>query len=277
LVVTFAGPFCFWLEGDATKIDSIKVMAPPVGPYYPGARHQPWFGTSANEKLVLSQQDYTLVIDGHKPPSTFPTPSGTSIFYYEQGPGNGVAPLAPLFNLRAPIPDIIVGVVPTVVKMVCTPGTPDSYCKEWTVYATNLTFVYQNVPDLKGVNILLGQGTSQYFSPCFDNDQMLPSAGLGIHLSPLERLDPGHKQATKTWSQMLAMYPWMDKEITGIDFCPQFDASACPVDPKSCHDEKNARQHGKVAAVGVGPGNDCQVCTMMLPPVGFKSKLKKPL
>src|SRR5215471_10844525 len=124
LIVNFAGPFCFWLE-----TGSIKVMAPPVGPDYLPAQHQPWFGTTANEKPVRgTPSEYKLTIDGFTPPTTLPIPSGTGLFYYEQGEGTGVAPL---FNLFVPIPNQIIGIVPTVVAMVCSPTTHDPYCSQY--------------------------------------------------------------------------------------------------------------------------------------------------
>jgi hypothetical protein len=261
LVVTFAGPFCFWLDSD-----SVKVMAPPVGPLYVPAPHTPWFGTSTNEKPVHgTPADYKLVIDGYQAPTTTPIPAGTRVFYYEQGQGKGAPPL---FNLSVPVPNVVIGVRPTVAKMVCSPTNPDPYCKQWNSYASGLTFLYQNV-DLQGVHIL--QGASEYFRPCFTNDEVLPAAGLGIHLTPVDRrADPSHGHAKKVWSQMLAMYPWMGQEITGIEFCPNFDPSACSFDPASC----GTATHRSEAKVMIGPGDDCEVPGMLLGPIGSRAKRK---
>jgi len=267
LIVSFAGPFCFWLE-----TDSVKVMAPPVGPDYLPAPHQPWFGTTANEKPVSgAATDYKLVINGYIQPASLPVPSGTSVFNYEQGTGSGVAPL---FNLSVPIPNQVIGIVPTVVKMICSPGTPDPYCTQWNSYSSGLTFVYKNV-DLQGVHIL--QGASDYFHPCFINDEALPAAGLGIHLTQMDRHpDPHHVHAKKVWSQMLAMYPWMNKEITGIEFCPDFDPAVCNFDPAQCGTAKSTRQKNQPPGrLLVGYGSDCEVPDMLLRRTGSKAKLQR--
>src|SRR5882672_4211648 len=54
LVVAFAGPFCYWqgLHESSDNCQCITVMAPPVGPDYTKAPHQPWLGTTSNEKKI---------------------------------------------------------------------------------------------------------------------------------------------------------------------------------------------------------------------------------
>jgi hypothetical protein len=265
LVVAFSGPFCFWQENG-----SIKVMAPPVGPTYPNAPHQPWSGTSANTIPinVPPGTTLTLAIDGYTPPPVTAV-SGTPTFLYQQGSDNGVTPL---FNLTVPNPNTMIGVSATGVKMVCTPGTPDPYCTEFLVFASGLSLLYHNV-SLEGVSIK--NGSAELFKPCFKNDTSLQDATLGVHLSPLERHhDPKHIHAKAVWSQMLEMYPWMKREITGIDFCRDFDPSGCPptCNPQGSHkrEEREAMQR-----VLVGHGGNCEVPIMVLNPGGAGGKVKK--
>jgi len=71
---------------------------------------------------------------------------------------------------------------------------------------------------------------------------------------------------------MLSMYPWMQKEITAIDFCPDFDPSDCHFDPARC-DLKS--KHPAPARVLGGPGDDCQVPPMNLGQPGFTRKRTK--
>jgi hypothetical protein len=245
LVIAFSGPFCFWQEsGD------IKVMAPPVGPTNPRVPHQPWIGTTTNETAIRVAPGTTLTlgIDGYTAPASAQL-SGTPSFPYEQGQGSGAPPL---FNLVVPIPNVIIGVRPTVVKMVCSAGESYPYCTQYTAFASGLSFLYQNVA-LDGVHIdgLAG------FKPCFTNDASLQDATLGVHLTPLDRHpDPDHRHAKQVWAEMLGMYPWIQKEITGIKFCPNFDPASCTFDPSQCADSKNPIQ--------VGPGSDCEVPIMTL-------------
>jgi hypothetical protein len=276
LVVAFAGPFCYWQESPTI----IKVMAPPVGPNYMQARHQPWAGTTANEKMinVSAGTGLTLAIDGYVPPQT-PTQTGTKAFLYEQGTGTG---LTPLFNLFVPVPNVIIGVRQTAVMMACTPGTEDPYCKEYMVFASGLSFLYKNV-NVDGVAI--NQGPVEFFKPCFKNDASLQDATLGVHLTPLNRNpDPDHTHAKLVWTRMLGMYPWMAGEITGIDFCPNFNAAVCDFDPKLC--TPGPKHHGDAAhgkkgplTVLVGPGNDCEVPIMGLglpgSPLNINKKKRK--
>lgn len=250
LVVTFAGPFCYWQESG-----KIKVMAPPVGPNFHAYPHQPWFGTTTNEIAVDTQRgtDFELKLGDYTPP-TKTDRSGTNLFPYEQGQGTGAKPL---FTLYVPAPKVIIGMWPTVVKMVCTPGTPDPICTDYTVLASGTTFLYENVAPEK-VKFIFADTGKDFFTPCFTNDAALPANGLGVHLTPLHRPDPGHLHAKEVWGQMIAMYPWMKKEITGIDFCPNFDTAVCNFDPKLC--SLNAKPH----RIMVGPGGDCQVPIMDL-------------
>jgi hypothetical protein len=288
LVVAFAGPFCFWQgvpQGNCPDSPActhcITVMAPPVGPNCPNRkiRHQPWVGTTANENAINVAPCTTLTLNlpGYTSP-TGPAYSGTQRFDYPQGSGSGAA--EPLFNLAVPIPDIIIGVRPTSVMMVCASGVPDNYCTEYCIYATGLSFVYKNVP-LNGVSIT--NGSAPFFNPCFTNDAELKDATLGVHLTPLDRNpDLGHVHATQVWEQMLAMYPWMQKEITSIDFNPTFNPASC--DQPQCitrsdmsnhkKDHKKAKSDHQTNLL-IGPGNDCQVPIMNLPPPGPNNKRKR--
>ena len=75
LVVSFTGPYCFWWNTTETS-PSIKVMVPPVGPCYPLAPHQPWVGTSQNEKPITTEQlkengiNFCLKLPGYSSPKT---------------------------------------------------------------------------------------------------------------------------------------------------------------------------------------------------------------
>ena len=253
LVVTFAGPFCFWQDAG-----NIKVMAPPVGRNYEKVPHQPWIGTTTNETVIDVPRGtaLSLTMEGYTPPPS-PQQTGTPAFIYEQGAGNGATPL---FNLMAPVPNAIIGVHPTVTKMVCASGVPDPTCTQFTVLASGLSFLYHDI-DLDGVRITTAG--SNFFKPCFTNDESLHEANLGIHLTPLDRHpDPDHGHAKEVWGRMLSMYPWMQAEISGIDFCPDFDTSICAFDPKLCGTTHKSSQHQN--RVMVGPGGDCQVPVMML-------------
>ncbi|HTD22036.1 MAG TPA: hypothetical protein VK738_05245 [Terriglobales bacterium] len=267
LVVTFDGPFCFWQE-----TQDIKVMVPPVGPDCHGAEHQPWFGTTTNQIAVNVDPgtNLTLAINGYVPPTDGPCRSGTSSFDYEQGAGKGSDPL---FNLFVPIPDIIIGVRPTAAKMICAPGVTDPYCTQFAIYCSGWSFVYQNV-NLNGVAIT-GPDPSKppFFTPCFTNDASLKEATLGVHLTPLDRHpDPEHKHAKKVWSQMLSMYPWMQTEINGIDFCANFDPGSCNFDPAKCI---STPKPGHKHPLMVGPGSDCEAPIMGLNPPGSNPRRRK--
>jgi hypothetical protein len=265
LVVAFSGPFCFWQENG-----SIRVMAPPVGPTNPKVAHQPWTGTSANTTPinVTPGTTLTLVIDGYSP-APVTAQSGAPKFVYEQGSGTGVTPL---FNLTVPNPNTMIGVGATGVKMVCKQGTPDPYCTQFMVLACGLSLLYQNVA-LDGVSIKIG--STEFFQPCFVNDTSLQDATLGIHLSPLERhLDPHHIHAKEVWSQMLDMYPWMKTEITGIDFCPDFDPTTCP---PSCSLQGSHKTEEREALqrILVGHGGNCEAPIMVLNPGGAGGRVRK--
>jgi len=266
LVVVFSGAFCFWQDGDR-----FKVMVPPVGKESKDP-HLPWAGTTANSKALQGFPNFTLSVGGFTSSSggALPPFTGTPYFSYEQGPGSGVPPL---FNFFAPAPTQIIGIRPTSAKMICKPGTTDPYCTEYMIYASGLSFVYQNV-DLDRVLITADsdQGPSAFYKPCFVNDASLAEATVTIHLTPLTRVeDPGHAHARYVWKQMVSMYPWMQEEIHDIDFCRDFDPSTCPA---SCliapgkakgHEEPPSR-------LLVNPSNDCQAPIMILPAGGNRKK-----
>src|SRR5215472_605686 len=236
LIVTFLGAFCFWQDGNR-----YKVMVPPV-PVYPADdenSHLPWAGTSANAKRLLGFDNFTLTIGGCSPPSGVALPlfTGTDAFTYPQEKeGGGGTP--PLLNLFVPMPNQVIGIRPTGAKMVCQPGKSCQASKKYQNFASGLSFVYQNV-DLDHVMITpdSGKGPEDSYKACFTNDTLLQQATLTIHLTPLKFvLDRFHKHATHVWQQMLSMYPWMQEYIKGIDFCDDFDPSACPA---SCPPEQN--------------------------------------
>jgi len=150
--------------------------------------------------------------------------------------------------------------------MVCVPGVTDPYCTNYNVYASGLSFVYCNVT-LDGVDIK--KESDEFFKPCFINDDCLKDATLGVHLTPLNRhADPHHDRAKYVWKRMLSMYPWMKTEITGIDFCPDFNPADCP---SKCSSAKH-RPPGQPEA---GPGSDCEVPPMNLGQPGFTHTRRK--
>lgn len=263
LIVTVAGPFCYWLLDGA-----VKVMAPPVGTDYYHAAHQAWMGTSTNETMLASTSsanppEYVLGIKPFPvvpPAAALPLISGTPAFAYEQGtpPGKN-----PLFNLILPYPERVIGVRPTDVTILKCPDSVQTS----GLLAAGLTLYYPNV-DLNQVMVTVGG--VQYFQPCFNNDKDLPCATLGIHLTQLnQRPDKYHHHARHVWDQMLAMYPWMQDEIKGIKFNP-FDPAQCPPEPASKGPAK--APPGKAL---YGPGNDCEVPIMVLSPTGTSGARKK--
>ena len=250
LVVTFSGAFCFWQYADR-----IKVMVPPVGKLSKDP-HLFWATTTKNSKAFDKLKGYSLSL-GAKPVFTNksrPVPTGSELFTYKQGKGVGAQTL---LDFYVPIPSQIIGIRPTLAKMKCTSG--DRYCSEFVLLASGLTFVYPQV-NLDEVTIVpySDSDVADTFKPCFDNDAALKEATLTIHLTPLDRVtDPGHGHATYVWEQMLSMYPWMQKEIKGIDFCLHFDPSTCP---PSCVERTPPNGNPQV-----GPSDDCQVPIMLLP------------
>lgn len=252
LIVTVNGPFCYWLLEN-----QVKVMAPPVGTDSKMAAHQAWMGTSANEIMLHSTsrgmpRDYTL--EFKRPAAAaakMPIISGTPAFAYEQGSPLGASPL---FNFYLPFPERVIGVRPTDATILECPGSmqPNG------LLAAGLTFYYPSV-DLDQLRVTIGD--KPFFQPCFTNDQDLPCASLGIHLTQLnQHRDEHHRHAKFTWNQMLTMYPWMQDEIKGIVF-NDFDPAKCPPEPgkKSAKKGPNLPQYG--------PGNDCEVPIMVLSPI----------
>lgn len=257
LVVSFTGPFCFWWNNPSDR--SIKVMVPPVGLKDELAPHQPWFGTSQNEKRanVWPNTDLFLDLPGYISPRV-PEQDILEPFVYQQGRGAGSPPL---FNLTVPLPNKFIGVRPTSAKMVCSDGIHDDYCTKYLTYATGVTLLYNNV-DLNAVRIKLDG--KDFFTPCFENDRLLPTAGLGIHMTPLQRQDiEDHQHAKYVWKQMLKMYPWMNNEIERIEFCPTFDPSSCK---DSCQ-PKTDETPKHTGTLFFGTGNNCEAPNMCLLPV----------
>ena len=263
LIVTVAGPFCYWLLDNA-----VKIMAPPVGTDYHHAAHQAWMGTSTNETMLASTSsanppEYVLGIKPFPlahPGAALPLISGTPAFAYEQGtpPGQN-----PLFNFILPFPERVIGVRPTDVTILKCPDSVQTS----GLLAAGLTLYYPNV-DLNQVTVTVGG--APYFQPCFDNDKDLPCATLGIHLTQLnQRPDKYHRHAKHVWNQMLAMYAWMQDEIKGIKFNP-FDPAECPFE----HPAKRPATP-RPAAPEYGPGNDCEVPIMVLSPIGKNSAKRK--
>ena len=247
LVVTFFGPFCFWAE---TKEKKYKVMAPLVGTDVKLARHQAWTATSENETILNSSQcaispEYELYVPG---PERSPKISGTTAYEYPQ---EGPPGPKTLFTLSTPNPDEIIGVRPTRVNFKASRAVAQS-----GLLAAGLTFVYRDV-DVK--KVMLTQRTPakssagpdkcpwlKPYQPCFDNDVTLPSATLGIHLSRVDQSQNAHDHANFVWARMEEMYPWMEK--TTLSF-PGFNPAGCPPGP---------------GTLEIGPGNDCEVPTMLL-------------
>jgi hypothetical protein len=258
--INFNGPFCFWLEDT-----HVKVMAPPVGStfMYP---HQAWMATASNETRVNVQPgtDLTLNIKGYTPSPDYRI-DGTTAFSYPQGMGG--EPATPMFNLRVPKPYMAIGVHPSVVKMQCKNST-EPYCTKFSKFSSGVTFFYPAV-DLKGMIVMADGNSTTLFKPCFGNDEILPSATLAVNLTPTTPVnnDHNHQHAKAVWQAMLSMYPWMREEITGIDFCPNFDPAVCDFDPASCMDATSSKSSSRTTIL-VGMGNNCQVPIMTLPPGG---------
>jgi hypothetical protein len=262
LVVMFSGAFCFWQEEKG-----YKVMAPPVGPHSKNP-HLPWAGTTANTKPLQGFENFRLKLGGYTPPSggIQPNFTGTDVFTYAQEPGSGAPPL---LNLFVPRPSQRIGILPTGVKIICKSGSSYPWCNKYLVFASGLSFVYEKV-DLDDVLITpdSDKGSADSYKACFTNDADLQEATLTIHLTPLKQvLDPDHDHARYVWKQMLSMYPWMEDDIQDIDFCPDFDPSACPAgcNPQS---SQSHQRHDEGQRIMVGPGSDCQVPIMVLPPGG---------
>jgi hypothetical protein len=248
LLVTLSGPFCYWQEANY-----VKVMAPPVGRDSKVSPHQAWIGTHANEKKMHSavvttktSPEYSLSIPGRP---GFPGTAGTPTFSYEQG--NPLGEL-PLFNLRLPFPDQVIGIRPTSVRF--------DKQQPYQIFAAGWMCLYKNVEWSK-VAVTEGKEDKPFFNPCFTNDELLSTASLVFFLTPLnQQPDPGHLRAMHVWSKMLSMYPWMEDEFGHIEFDPFFDPSKC----SDAHGQSGevSRQHPPRPLVG--PGNDCEVPGMLM-------------
>lgn len=259
LIITFNGPFCFWSEAKEKKY---KVMAPLVGTNFTSAAHQAWAATSQNEAILnsspcASSPEYELNIPES---DRSPKISGTTVYQYPQE--GKPEDQKTLFTLSVPNPDEIIGVRPTMVNFKSGRAAAQS-----GLLAAGLTFVYRDVDVTKKImlvqrpsNLPIGPDKCPYLNPyqaCFDNDATLPTATLGIHLSRVDQRQNGHEHANFVWGKMEEMYPWMEK--TTLDF-PGFNPAGCPPGP------------GKGA---IGPGNDCEVPTMMLTVGGNLIRRKK--
>lgn len=265
LIVSFNGAFCFWMYAD-----SILVMAPPVGPDYECAPHQPWVGTSMNETQISLQPGETPCYNLNMGP--LPSGSrlsndlfaGTPALKYGQEEYLGADAL---FKLTVPMPDKIIGVRPTCVDIHYRPKPPlkghspkQGGQGEHETYASGLTFIYRSV-DLSQVQLVqlpcLGKNPAfAPFTPCFENDKDLPAAFLGVHLTKLDQHpDKEHRHAGYVWSQMLSMYPWLLESIKGITF-KSFNPASCKCPSK---------------LIDIGPGNDCEVPIMLLTTGGVSS------
>jgi hypothetical protein len=255
LVVTFSGPFCFWQDGG-----QIKVMFPPIGAG--DDPHRPWVGTTANTQLLTGHTDFSLIVPGFSGQASkaLALSGGTDLFTYSQGEPMGEPPL---LNVFLPMPTHFVGIHPTSVQMICTPSTPDNYCKEYMVFASGVSLIYENL-DIDGVvlNTMDSKEPAPYYKPCFTNDLYVSEATMTFHLTALNRVtDPNHTHAKRVWRKMLSMYPWMLTEITGIEFCHDFDYSACPA---SCRTSSTPKPDARPQDSLVGPSNDCEVPIMFL-------------
>ena len=260
LVVSFAGPFCFWAQDGG-----ILVMAPAIskGQGFNPA-HQAWIATNQNEAELAPGitplpplPEYTLAIPGSRSSTA---PGGTPIFTYPQ---EGAKGKDFFFTVLVPNPDIMVGTRSTYVTLKPRQAEP-------RILAAGLTLLYQNV-DLGAVQLNLnGQ---KIFTPCFDNDKDLPAAMLGIHLAQINQTrGQGHAPAKAVWGKMMAMFKWLEKDFGQIDF-PPFDITHCPPVPVATTGAATRRGQ-KGAAPLFGPGNDCEVPIMMLQGIDQVKKKK---
>ncbi len=249
LVVTFTGPFCFWDEQSKSE-RSIYAMAAPVGRAF-SLPHQPWMATSTNEtqldvgEPVPNSPTFQLKgLEGAKELKC----QGVEIYTAPQGScGISVPPqpgacAPPLFMLELPVPDTMIGLNTTCIKLNNGPQR---------LVASRVSFFYKKA-NLPGIQVQQSGGCA--YQPLFNNDDCLPMATLTVNLTPVIIPDPGHKHATQVFYQMMTICPWLG--LNQIEFPCTPAGNGCP------------------QVVAVGDGADCKVPQMMLTPAAPVQKGK---
>ena len=281
LVVTFSGPFCYWVEPDY-----MRIMAPQVAGNF-CVPHIPWVATTENEKRLqwCPTTTYHYELEGITSRTTNYT--GTTMCSFEQdtcgtppktnicrecppilvcahGPATSNAKSSPhlqstaraigeeyhccpaLFDMQLPFPDLFVGINPTCVKF--TPARKDG-----PHYASAVNFLYRNTKsapiNFENLRLVSKDPPGGFdFHPDFKNDHGFPSATMRINLSPIENHDdPDHRHAQQVFFQMVKMFPWVDVQC--IEFC----------DPA-------VKSGNACSTIQVGPGNDCLEPVFLLKP-----------
>lgn len=117
----------------------------------------------------------------------------------------------PLFTLTLPTPKYLIGTQPTMVYFKKTGST------EKKTVASSVTFFYENV-NLSQVKVFTENCHREVFSPIFADDDSLPAAFLGIHLTRIMNKDRDHRHSKKAFKKMLAMYS--GTSVTSIEYPP---------------------------------------------------------
>jgi hypothetical protein len=216
LMIIFSGPFVFRMLAD-----KIRVMAPLVGPYDLDVAHQPWLGTTSNEKSLRDIATPALKLCMGLTPNPQP-PAGLPMLSFPQPDYESYG--TALFSLDVPDPDQIVGIHPTDVCLgVCaSDGSNKITC------ASGAIFLYNHVVDLSKVVVVAVDLSTMtpgdvIYTPDFQIDiNALPAAVLGVHLSPCNcGSDPCHVHATTVVHRMKDMCSWIpDLRFPNSEPCP---------------------------------------------------------
>ncbi|HEV2989008.1 MAG TPA: hypothetical protein VG759_11235 [Candidatus Angelobacter sp.] len=250
LIVRVVGPFGYELIGpDMQNIQHVLVMAPQVGLDNKKSPHVPWLGTTSNECRFIGfpkdGPEYELILQGYTPNTQFPTPIGTPSWFYPPPPGATKRGESPMFTIKLPVPDSIIGINPTCVCL----GKIGQQCTAYQTFSSGISFVYNNV-DLDLVRVK-SSAIGYDFHPCFANDATLSDATLEMHLTPLKANQVNHDEAKAAFRRMVAMYPWIDENDIEFSFDP------CPPNTAT-----------------FGSGADCKVCGVIIPPPSGPSNKK---
>jgi len=244
LIVKVVGPFGYNLVGpDLQNILHIVVMAPQVGIGYSDSPHVPWLGTSSNEcrftGFPKNGPEYELSLPGYTPPTKLPDATGTLVWQYPPPVGPVKKGESPMFTIKLPVPNSIIGINPTCVCLSLSKA-PEK-CTNFQLLASGTSFVYNDV-SLDDVHVTAAS-IKYDFHPCFANDASLPSATLDMNLTPVKANQTTHDEAKAAFKRMVAMYPWIDEDTIDFSFDP------CPT-----------------SAATFGSGADCKVCGVLIPP-----------
>jgi hypothetical protein len=245
LIVRVVGPFGYQLAGpDMQNIRHIIVMAPQVGIRSATSPHVPWMATTSNEcRFVGAPKDgpeYELVLPDYPPPTQFPNATGTTVWQYPPPTGPIEKGESPMFTIKLPVPNSIIGINPTCVCL-SKASKPPVQCTNFQSLAAGTSFVY-NAVNLDKVSVTAPPPIGG-FKPCFANDESLPNATLEMNLTPVNINQANHTEAKAAFKKMVRMYPWIDEDTIDFSFDP------CPS-----------------STANFGSGADCKVCGVMVPP-----------